>query len=123
MMKLQGNNILIIINILWHKWKVSAVTGTHQGEYLSLTRTTSNIVHENINLSSYYSLNKWDFRAMQYFFKPNKKGLLKNTHLYTCMYFHYVKHEVMPQCDFAHVMALVILLKLYTIWLEIIFQG
>ena len=70
-----------------------------------------------------YSLDICDFKTMQYFFKTNKKGLLKNAHLYTCMYFHYVKHEVMPQCDFAHVMALVILLKLYTIWLEIIFQG
>ena len=56
MMKLQGNNILIIINILWHKWRVSAVTGTHQVEYLSLTRTTSNIVQKNINLSLYYQI-------------------------------------------------------------------
>ena len=64
-MKLQGNNILIIINILLHKWRLSAVTGTqHQVEYLSLSRTTSNIVYRNINLSSYYSLHIYEISKL-----------------------------------------------------------
>ena len=37
-----------------------------------------------------------------------------NINLYSCMYLYYVKHEVMPHCDFAHVRA-VVLLKLHTI--------